>query len=240
MAHQYTDAVASHYAAYRPPLHELILMRVIGNQTRFCDGLDVGCGTGRSSVALAKYCERVCAVDPSESMLAAAIPHRSIRYHQGSAEAIPIPDRSIDVVTFAGSLSYANRLATLKELARVCRADASIVPYDFSMLIDDVLRPFGLADQSPDSTYDHRAGFSGVSAVVQVLADQERISLEIEPVNLAHVLLADERRYDAFAKLFGTTLPLTALASALAKGLDAGKQKTIEANLFYSLYRFDR
>ncbi|WP_436716151.1 class I SAM-dependent methyltransferase [Roseiconus lacunae] len=54
MAHQYTDAVASHYAAYRPPLHELILMRVISNQTRFCDGLDVGCGTGRSSGALAK------------------------------------------------------------------------------------------------------------------------------------------------------------------------------------------
>ena len=80
MTDQYTETVAAHYAAYRPPLHQRILKRVLANAGSLSDALDVGCGTGCSSVALAEFCERVFAIDPSLSMLDAATPHDAITY----------------------------------------------------------------------------------------------------------------------------------------------------------------
>ena len=60
---RYSPAVAAHYAAYRPPLHARLLARVLGDRGPFDVGLDVGCGTGRSTVALAAHCARVYGVD---------------------------------------------------------------------------------------------------------------------------------------------------------------------------------
>ena len=75
MSDKYTETVAAHYAAYRPPLHPHILKRVLSNAGTFAVGLDIGCGTGRSSVALTPFCERVFAIDPSDSMLAETTNH---------------------------------------------------------------------------------------------------------------------------------------------------------------------
>jgi len=51
-------------------------------------GLDAGCGTGHSAVALAKYCERVFGLDPSQSMLDVAQRHPKIAYLKGSGDAL--------------------------------------------------------------------------------------------------------------------------------------------------------
>jgi ubiquinone/menaquinone biosynthesis C-methylase UbiE len=63
--------------------------------------LDLGCGTGRYSAALADYYEaNVVAVDPSEKMLAEArrkASHR-VRYERASAESLPLHDATIDLV----------------------------------------------------------------------------------------------------------------------------------------------
>jgi hypothetical protein len=45
-AERYDSTSARHYAAFRPPLHSLILERVIGPSESFQVGLDIGCGTG--------------------------------------------------------------------------------------------------------------------------------------------------------------------------------------------------
>lgn len=147
MNEPYSEAVATHYAAYRPPLHRTILTRVLAGTGGFSDALDVGCGTGWSSLALAEFCDRVFAIDPSQSMLDGAPPHDSVAYLLGAAERIPLPDDSIDLVTFAGSLSYADREATAVELRRVCRPDAMIVP---------------CADRRPVATFRHRYARSGL------------------------------------------------------------------------------
>jgi len=63
--------------------------------------LDVGCGTGRYSTALAAHFNaRVIAVDPSEKMLAEARKKATerVRYERASAESLPLPDASIDMV----------------------------------------------------------------------------------------------------------------------------------------------
>ena len=63
--------------------------------------LDIGCGTGRYSTALAAHFNaRVIAVDPSEKMLAEARKKATerVRYERASAESLPLPDASIDMV----------------------------------------------------------------------------------------------------------------------------------------------
>lgn len=42
MTESYHDAVAQHYAAFRPPLHRLILERMFPNQPTFRSKLDLG------------------------------------------------------------------------------------------------------------------------------------------------------------------------------------------------------
>lgn len=85
----------------------MILERVLFEEEVFNQGLDVGCGTGYSAGALAKYCTHIYGIDPSQSMLEEARPHEKITYRQGRGQDLPLPDKSIDVVTFAGSLFYA-------------------------------------------------------------------------------------------------------------------------------------
>jgi ubiquinone/menaquinone biosynthesis C-methylase UbiE len=64
--------------------------------------LDLGCGTGRFSQALAsRFAADVIGVDPSAKMLeqAQAKHHSSrVRYALGRGEEIPLPDRSVDLV----------------------------------------------------------------------------------------------------------------------------------------------
>jgi ubiquinone/menaquinone biosynthesis C-methylase UbiE len=65
------------------------------------DILDLGCGTGRYSAALAAHFEaRVIAVDPSEKMLSEARSKGGDRVHfmRGSGEAVPLADRDVDMV----------------------------------------------------------------------------------------------------------------------------------------------
>ena len=49
MNEKYDRATATHYSAYRPLLHELILRYVLLKNEIFPVGLDVGCDTGFKS-----------------------------------------------------------------------------------------------------------------------------------------------------------------------------------------------
>ena len=235
MTEHYNQTVAAHYAAYRPPLHQHILKRALNGADNFSAGLDVGCGTGRSSVALAEFCERVYAVDASQSMLDAATPHHAITYLQGAGENIPLPDRSIDVATFAGSLFYVDFDSTVREISRVCRHDALIIAYDFEVLIENALQDFGMATHLRDSTYDHGVNFCGVSAFKEIRVTHERMEFDVRATDLAHILLADSTRHDEFVLRYKTAAPLMELARELGKNT---RINIVEAEIFYSVYQF--
>ncbi|MCG8651058.1 MAG: class I SAM-dependent methyltransferase [Pirellulales bacterium] len=232
MAEQYDETVAAHYAAYRPPLHQCILERALIDVGNRSDAVDVGCGTGVSSVALARFCEHVYAIDPSPAMLKAATPHDSITYLRGAGDNLPLPDDSIELATFAGSLFYANSDATTRELIRVCRRGALIVPYDFEVLINKTLQRLGIETHTRDFKYDHGANFSGVSAFTERVVMHELVEFDIRATDLAHILLADSARHGVFVSRYKTANPLTELAAELG----AKSQNVIEANIFYSVY----
>ncbi|MFG3258710.1 class I SAM-dependent methyltransferase [Streptomyces sp. NPDC048172] len=89
--------------------------------------LEVGAGTGMFAAGMARWIEgaSVLAVDPSEPMLAEARrhnPHPAVRYLPGSAEAVPAPDGSFDLVLLSRVIHHVpDRPAAARELARVLR-----------------------------------------------------------------------------------------------------------------------
>jgi ubiquinone/menaquinone biosynthesis C-methylase UbiE len=231
---RYDPTSAAHYSAYRPPLHPLILRRVLSEGESFGAGLDVGCGTGYSATALAAYCARVYGIDPSLAMLREAAAHERVSYFGGAAERIPLPDHSVEVVTFAGSLFYADVGAAGAEVRRVGRGGGLVVAYDFEILLDEVLRRCGVDPDVVESDYDHRASFSGIAGFTELEVGSERVGLRVSPAELAHLLLSDSHRYDRLATRYRASDPFPMLAEEIRSMDDHAK---IEADIYYSKYR---
>jgi ubiquinone/menaquinone biosynthesis C-methylase UbiE len=94
--------------------------------------LDLGCGTGRFSEALAaRFNADVVGLDPSVRMLQVArakLRHPRVRYELGRAEAIPLPNASIDLVFMSMCFHhFADRLAAAHECRRVLADYGTVV-----------------------------------------------------------------------------------------------------------------
>ncbi len=234
MTTPYNQITALHYAAYRPPLHALILTRVLSSNEAFDQGLDVGCGTGYSAIALSKYCRHVFGIDPSQPMLQKAAPHEKITYLPGVADDLPVPDRSVDGVTFTGSLFYAKSSALVEELQRVCRAQALIIAYDFEVLLADVLLQRGIRLDKVQSDYDYEIDFSDSPGLTELMKGKEQIDLGVSASELAHILLASIARYAAFAQKYNLTDPFRKLVGELES---MQEKHILKVTIYFSKYR---
>ena len=84
--------------------------------------LDLGAGTGKLARALAPFARRVLAVEPGHAMLAElarAVPQATALI--GAAEAIPLPDESVDAVVCGQSFHWFRADEALQEIRRVLR-----------------------------------------------------------------------------------------------------------------------
>ncbi|ADG74106.1 Methyltransferase type 11 [Cellulomonas flavigena DSM 20109] len=111
---------ADEYAAVRPgyPGAAVDLLLPDGSQ----DVLDLAAGTGKLTASLVARGARVVAVEPADGMraqLTAALP--DVEVHAGTAEAIPLPDASVDVVTVAQAWHWFDEPVASAEVARVLR-----------------------------------------------------------------------------------------------------------------------
>jgi len=93
--------------------------------------LDLGCGTGRFSEALAiRFDAQVIGVDPSKKMLAQARnkpPCRRIRYELGRGESIPLPDNSVDLIFMSMIFHhFDNPTLAARESRRVLRESGTV------------------------------------------------------------------------------------------------------------------
>ena len=129
--------LASAYAFARPPIHPLIIERIVGHGTSQARtircALDVGCGAGRSTAALTAIAGTVVGIEPAAAMLAhrhAVAPGAS--FVVGRAEDLPFANASFNLVTAAGSLNYTDRGRSLGEIARVLAPGGVLAIYDFS------------------------------------------------------------------------------------------------------------
>ncbi len=96
--------------------------------------LDVGCGTGALSVAIAEAClpAQLIGVDPSEGFLAKARerPAGKATFHLGNAMDLPLQDASVDVVVSGLVLNFVpDPSSGLAEMKRKAVGGATIAAY---------------------------------------------------------------------------------------------------------------
>ncbi len=155
----YNAITAAHYAAYRPSLHGPILKHLLSAPVLDGLGLDVGCGTGQSAVALSEYCRYVFAIDPSAAMLALAPDHPSVEFRQQTKAPLAhqVPGSRFDLVSFAGSLFYQNTAEVVINFPRLLAPEATVVVYDFDVDFNPIFNLLGFTP--PASNYNHQCGF---------------------------------------------------------------------------------
>lgn len=117
--------VADVYERARPGYPDEAVRWLAGGEPQ--DVVDLGAGTGKLTRALVALGHRVTAVEPLPEMLdqlRAAVPE-AIGL-SGSAEAMPLPNGSADVVTVAQAYHWFDHGPALREIARVLRPGGSI------------------------------------------------------------------------------------------------------------------
>jgi len=128
-----SERLAAGYAFDRPAIHQRMLGSV--RLARQADqALDIGCGAGLSTAALASVARQVTGLEPVPAMLAhwRSVAPRA-RFVIGQAERLPFGAESFDLVSAAGSLNYADVPVALAEVARVLSPDGEFLLYDFSV-----------------------------------------------------------------------------------------------------------
>jgi SAM-dependent methyltransferase len=125
------DIDAEAYDAARPFFHPVVFERlahVFGG--RFATTLDVACGTGQSTEALAGVSMLAVGLDASPGMLQRARGRDVRPYVRGRAERLPFRDNAFDMVTVGLGLHWFDRPAFLSEANRVLRSGAWLLVYD--------------------------------------------------------------------------------------------------------------
>nr|XP_055072301.1 putative methyltransferase DDB_G0268948 isoform X2 [Misgurnus anguillicaudatus] len=120
---------ASSYWKYRiSPSEELIskiMQFLMSNKGQPHElAVDLGCGTGQNSRLWAPHFQQVVGMDISESQLkeARAVPgFANLTYRVGTAEELPFPDGSVDLLTAASAAHWFDPERFLKEATRVLK-----------------------------------------------------------------------------------------------------------------------
>lgn len=126
--------------------------------------LDVGCGTGRLLRAAAQRwpTARLIGVDPTSGMLRVARERTpGATFLEGTAEAIPLPDRSVDLALSTTSFHHwSHHLAGVREVQRVLRPGGHFILADAVMprWLKPLIRHFTAPDMAGRQAIFTRAG----------------------------------------------------------------------------------
>ncbi len=127
-------SAAERYARGRPHFHRLAVARIAAISGPIGRALDVGCGTGLSTRALAEFAATVVGTDLSAEMLAQAEPHPRATYLAAPAEAQPFADASFDLVTVCQAFHWFDQERFLAEANRLLGPGGWLALYNDSTM----------------------------------------------------------------------------------------------------------
>ena len=158
------------------PSHTDVLDRKLLGDVNGLRVLELGCGAGRSSIAMARQGARVVAVEPDQIEVdrvraAAEIAEVHVEAHQGDiAQLAFLPADSFDVILAVHSLAATENIGRLfRQAHRLLRIDRPIVlslPHPTALMIDPanstkVVRDYGGSaplGEANNLTYPHTIG----------------------------------------------------------------------------------
>jgi len=115
-------SAAAAYAEHRPSYADTAIRWCLEGLPPTPSVVDLGAGTGILTAALTRLGADVTAVEPDQDMLAELRRHLpDVRAVPGSAEAIPLPDASVDAVLAGQAMHWFDLDRALPEIARVLR-----------------------------------------------------------------------------------------------------------------------
>lgn len=194
-----TAEMALGYARSRPSVHPRIVdLAARDLHTPVERALDIGCGAGLSTLAIASLARERYGLEPVQSMLpfAPAIAPGA-HFLAGSAERLPFREDTVDLLTAAGSLNYVNLEAFFQEATRVLKPTGHLLVYDFKTArrfagtdavrdpldnwFDEFLRRYPpvvspkVQPLDPDSLAQRATGFT------RFQSESPQIALELDP-----------------------------------------------------------
>jgi SAM-dependent methyltransferase len=126
--------VGKRYAEARPDFLGAVVEAIARYTGRVERALDLGCGTGLSTRALARVARRVIGLEPSAAMLAEARSGPAIRYLRARAEAVPLRGGAFDLVGVGCVWHWCERARLLEEVARVLAPGGWLAVWDADLL----------------------------------------------------------------------------------------------------------
>ncbi len=135
------NRVAEYYDHYRPSPPETLPDLLI----ELCQVdlpslvVDLGCGTGLSTLIWAGKAKTIIGIEPNADMLAVAQkkakavldPDQALVFQAGTASATHLPEHSADIVTCAQSFHWMEPDSTLAEIERILRPGGIFAAYDY-------------------------------------------------------------------------------------------------------------
>ena len=145
----YFSSLANAYRRYRPSYPPAVFQFLAENAPAREVALDIAAGNGQAAAGLAHWFERVIAFDPSEEMIAHALPTAGVEFHLGRAEDIPARDHCADVIIVAQALHWFDQNAFFKEAERVLKPGGLLAILVYGRLsvspkIDDIIEDYYL------------------------------------------------------------------------------------------------
>jgi SAM-dependent methyltransferase len=127
------SATASRYQAFRPGYPPALFAWLASVSPARERAVDLGCGTGQASVALASHFAEVIALDPSREQIAHAERHARVSYRVAPAEATGLPDATADLVVAAQALHWFDPARLHSELARIARPGSVFAAFTYGL-----------------------------------------------------------------------------------------------------------
>ena len=135
---------AKTYAEFRPKsspdvvTKALAFMNTLSSEKRdqFQSVVDVGCGNGQSTEIFLPYFSKILGIDPSESQIKYANlnnTHGNISYKVGSAEELPVPSGSVDLIASGQAIHWVDFEKFFKECNRALKPDGCMLLHGYHL-----------------------------------------------------------------------------------------------------------